>query len=487
MSGTLPRCSLVTCARWESDAITEWIVYHRSIGFDHVYLYCNDDDPQDLYSVLLPFTIGDHPYVTFVHFPYAGVQTQMYKHFLRHFANRAEWFIMLDVDEFVVLRRDGLVSDFLQRFRDFADFVFINWLFFGHSNHKTRAAGSVLLNYTWRERSVNHFTKIFVNARCLDIDQVIATKQTGFWHSWDWFDDTRHKRAVNVLGHDMSGYYQDFPSNARAYLDVGNRQEQLLQTAVINHYAFRSQHDIARRVSRGMAGDFNGQRGFQKVLEEDNQHDFLQQFMQVQDLELCDYWRFLKAKSHLHTIGQPVPGPNLALNKPASQSSVSQWSVGKSPDEDARRVVTGAFSAAHNNHTDAELNPWWMVDLEAVEAVREIRIFNRVDQPLFRARAARFILESSADGQAWLILADRSETPCDFGGTDGHPYIWRSLAPCPARYIRFRLSGGGILHLNAVEVYEHPAPEKRLNVSAYGSLARTIAMAQCREPNKRPP
>ncbi len=46
--------SIAACARWETKNISEWIAYHRAIGFEHIYLYCNDNDPAELYECLLP-------------------------------------------------------------------------------------------------------------------------------------------------------------------------------------------------------------------------------------------------------------------------------------------------------------------------------------------------------------------------------------------------------------------------------------------------
>ena len=45
--------------------IVEWLLYHRTIGFDHVYLYCNDDTPIALHNTVKRFTLGSNPFVTF--------------------------------------------------------------------------------------------------------------------------------------------------------------------------------------------------------------------------------------------------------------------------------------------------------------------------------------------------------------------------------------------------------------------------------------
>lgn len=44
------RVALAAIARWETQYAPEWLTYHRAIGFDHVYLTCNDDDPSALWE-----------------------------------------------------------------------------------------------------------------------------------------------------------------------------------------------------------------------------------------------------------------------------------------------------------------------------------------------------------------------------------------------------------------------------------------------------
>jgi hypothetical protein len=58
------RYAIAACARWEAPYAAEWLAYHRAIGFEHVYLYCNDVDPAELYEAVLPFTQGAEPFVT---------------------------------------------------------------------------------------------------------------------------------------------------------------------------------------------------------------------------------------------------------------------------------------------------------------------------------------------------------------------------------------------------------------------------------------
>ncbi len=117
------RTAIVACARWETDSILEWVTYHRSLGFEHIYVYCNDDDPAELYEKLCPLTDGAAPFVTFLHYALPGLQTAMYKHFLKSMVGEVEWLLFLDIDESVALKRHATIDAFLRDSGSLHDFV----------------------------------------------------------------------------------------------------------------------------------------------------------------------------------------------------------------------------------------------------------------------------------------------------------------------------------------------------------------------------
>jgi hypothetical protein len=410
--------------------------------------------------------------VTFVHFPFVGLQGEMYKHFLRNKIREVDWFIFLDVDEFMVFREDGTVGNFVANRQEHADQIVFNWLIFGNSGFKDRPKGSVLLNYIWRARHLHQFTKVLTRARALDVARYLTDAESGFWHTWNYRAE-KLNRVVNVIGEDMTGYFGKDELAVHAYLHEGNRQERIIASAVIHHYQFRSEDEIARRLRRGTLGDFQGQLAFKAVLDTDSLAAFLVQFSAVEDTALRDYWRYVRDSArNTTTVARPTY-PNIALGKPATQSSISPWSKGKTPEEDAAGVVSGAFSGAANCHTDEEDGPWWQVDLLDTHAIRQIQIFNRVDTELFRRRAGMFALETSLDGANWTIL-HQTETPLSFGGTDGQPLIWSSQTAQAARFVRFRLLTRTLLHIEAVEIYEQPYKVARVQPEDYGLLTERI-------------
>src|ERR1700744_4827562 len=126
------RFSLVACARWEEAQIQEWVEYHRSIGFDHIYLYSNDDDPSALFDAVAAYVHGRDPFVTFQHWPVTGEQIAMYFHFLETFKHQTEWFSFLDIDEFLVLRSLDDIHRFMDDYDINTDCLYFNWMIHGN-------------------------------------------------------------------------------------------------------------------------------------------------------------------------------------------------------------------------------------------------------------------------------------------------------------------------------------------------------------------
>ncbi len=134
-------------------------------------------------------------------------------------------------------------------------------------------------------------------------------------------------------------------------------------------------------------------------------------------------------------------GRNLALGKRTLQSS---WINGRPPertDEAVAGVVTGTASF----HTEADVRPWWMVDLEETVPIEEVRVFNRMD---VRARADGLIVMISDDLHDWREVGRHEGA--SFGGADGHPLVVGVGAS--ARFVRLELPGKEYLHLDQVQV-----------------------------------
>lgn len=111
------------------------------------------------------------------------------------------------------------------------------------------------------------------------------------------------------------------------------------------------------------------------------------------------------------------PVVNLALGKPALQSSVSQYSIGSTAAEDARGANNGSLSCRYGFHTATEVDPWWQVDLEDSFLVYRVVIFNRMD---LADRLRHFSVLGSDDGRGWKALFRRTDDHAF--GRGGEPY-----------------------------------------------------------------
>ncbi|NHN93377.1 glycosyltransferase family 2 protein [Acetobacter sicerae] len=443
------RFSLAACARWEARYISEWLSYHRSIGIEHVYLYCNDDDPAELYQAVLPFLTGNEPFVTFVHYPFQGLQFQMYFHFARNYIHETEWMMFLDIDEFFFIRSGELLGEFIESFPSNMDALYINWCSFGSNGHKTRPVGSVLLNYTKREKTVTPFTKVLIKSKTFPYKEFFENNNHPIQH--DYTGLNKNLICRNTLGEDMAGYYDNFPWSAWGMLNDGDRKFRILDVAFIAHFNIKSDEDFDLRVKRGLHGDYAAEKMWGDKSEEERS-DFHLLTNAVEDYGLHDYWhKYLSDKAWKTSPFPASQWPLISTNcKTLQSSSAHPWGA----EADSQNLINRRPNGRSQAHTEKEEQPWWQIDLGSVNCIQEIRIFNRLDVAL--ERMCHFSLFSSLDGENWNEFYHHN-SPEIFGGIDGTPFIWLSDAGVKARFMRVVVNGEpDYLNLDQVEVYGFP-------------------------------
>lgn len=450
--------ALMTMARWETNYIAEFVAYYRAIGFDHLYLYCNDDDPGDLYTEVAAYVEGPDPFVTFVHYPYQGQQWWMFLHFLRTYKDETEWIALFDVDEFLSLPSATGIHEFMKDRAEGADSIFFHWLYFGHNGFAEPAPGSVLRNYTRREPHLNANTKTMTRTAKIDLElqtDDVRRRPSYILPHHGWTPATsRDMRCRDVLGNDMEHYYGRPDSFERLYGAEGGTAE-VRATAVLHHYAFKSLSAFQRRVDRGVNGEFQDQAIWKARLETGEHLPLLDYANLVEDTTLKRFWeKHLGARASIAAVQPPAGAPLASPGKPALQSSVDP-SAGEDAANNARHAVSGAVTGRHSFCTLNEAEPWWQVDLQGPHTITEVRLYNRLDDLALAERASRFRLSVSLDGGAWRVVFVREDEPT-FGGADGRPFRWIAPPGLAARFLRVTLLGSAPLHLDQVEVYGRP-------------------------------
>lgn len=450
----MQKTSIVACARWESDHIQEWVMYHLFLGFDHIYLYCNDDDPSAMYSEISIFCREKNPKVTFLHYPFQGEQWKMYVHFLENFRGKSDNICFLDIDEFLTIKNHDNINTYMRSMEKVDwDVIFFNWVNFGNNGLKERAEGNVLDLYTKRGEHISHLTKVIVKEKSINID-FLKKNPCPFWHglsAYTYNVFNYNLKNITAFGEDFAAFYEEW---WRLYHidehspEIAEIESKVFESAYVSHFFMKSEADAERRIKRGTSGNFSNQSDWtSKSSASGGIKEFLEKYNAVDDYFLQNLWNsFFVPRPQEYYIA-PARGILISEGCHCLQSSTSEWSRGTDRESDAAGVVNSPADGQHKNHTDFEECPWWQIDLGQVEHVSEIRIFHRLAR---EHELKNYTISGSDNGLEWRMIAQNKNT--SFGGIDGHPLLLKDLDQ-RYRYIRFQLDEPGYLHFDRIEVY----------------------------------
>lgn len=134
----------------------------------------------------------------------------------------------------------------------------------------------------------------------------------------------------------------------------------------------------------------------------------------------------------------PMNYVNVALGKPAYQSSISKWT--------SKIGAAGALKLNSDDdfgfHTECEDQPWWYVDLLCDYPIDKIVLHNR---PGHTARAKSIKVETSIDFINWIKIHEG----CVYfkGGNDANPFVLPLSGYVRARFVRLTLMETRVRHL----------------------------------------
>lgn len=128
--------NIVICAIFKNEApyLKEWIEYHKIIGVEHFYLY-NNNSSDNYEEILRPYVESGE--IDLIDWPQAQGQIPAYRHCMETYRKTAKWIGFIDLDEYVVPRKDVKLGDFLQNFKRVPS-VAIYWKMFGTSGRLNR-------------------------------------------------------------------------------------------------------------------------------------------------------------------------------------------------------------------------------------------------------------------------------------------------------------------------------------------------------------
>lgn len=248
----MPTTSVICAiALQEERYIDEWIHYHLSLGFHHIYVYDNSDD-HSLYH-------KQSDQVTIIHFPGKSLpnkpkQIDAYHSFLHEFGKKHQWAAFIDLDEFIVLKKHDSISSFLFQYQR-CSAVGLNWLMFGTNHCTDYHAEPVTKRFTRCATTLNKHIKSIVQLR----------------YAW-FFNDAHHMMLRSGTTCDTSYQPITGPFHSIESTDI----------ACIHHYYTKSEQEFREKIERGRP-DIIEKRS---LTELDNIHS------QNNDLINTDAWDF---------------------------------------------------------------------------------------------------------------------------------------------------------------------------------------------------
>lgn len=149
--------------------LDEWITYHISLGFKHIFIYDNHDTP----TIDRMFGHKYKSSITIIHWPGHAAQYPAYNHFIKQdYSTQYKWVSFHDIDEFLVIKTTQFQSleDLLEKHCPNGSLSF-NWLMFGSSGLTSYTPQPVTKRFQRCEKMVDQHVKSI--SVITDIDHIV--------------------------------------------------------------------------------------------------------------------------------------------------------------------------------------------------------------------------------------------------------------------------------------------------------------------------
>lgn len=166
--------------RMENSWLEEWIEYHRHVGVERFYMYCDDTDSRVADKILEPYVASGLVVLHHVHemngidqSTNAWRQRDVYKEIIRQTGGKTEWIAMIDLDEFLLPRSCNDMRTLLELYEAFSGLA-VHWSNFGTSGHVRRPPTQInhLLHRAKNDFPRNRFVKSIVRPHLVVSDRI---------------------------------------------------------------------------------------------------------------------------------------------------------------------------------------------------------------------------------------------------------------------------------------------------------------------------
>lgn len=220
--------NVMICAvmRDEEVYVDEWIQYHQLLGFDFVHLFDNSVNGSAKMGYL-PQKYNNFVRVT--HAPGDDIKTKAFSHCAKKYSSSATWAVLLDADEFIVLRKHDSIRNFIRDTATYGGTIALNRYAFGSSGELNYKDAPVLTRFTMRSATPDKVTKSIVFLPdVVRVDPLIVHMKAGV--------PTVDSQGQRITADTAS-------KNSRSSVKIE-------EVAVVNHYYTKSLEEFRRKHSR---------------------------------------------------------------------------------------------------------------------------------------------------------------------------------------------------------------------------------------------
>jgi hypothetical protein len=227
------KISICCIVKNEKDLL-EWLIYHKLIGFDHIYIYDNNDSPINI----------NLDFCTTIRYPGEVQQINAYNHYLNNYKQESEYVCALDADEYVVLHEEDNIKKILEKLPSDHDGFILNWKLF-INNNKKREEGLVFeKNKKWQKNYLKdknrNIIELLYNKAYKTIAKTSSISTITSPHFFNY-----NKKNANVYCGDLLTKVEKI-NNPNYYLHSDPKIS-------INHYYVKSLEELKEKCERGRA------------------------------------------------------------------------------------------------------------------------------------------------------------------------------------------------------------------------------------------
>ena len=164
--------SLCCIAKWENLYIRDFVEYYEKIGFSNITIYDNNEKSDEHFEdVIKDYIDSGFVRIVDVRGMGCGLQMRVYSDFYSRYHNEYDWIAFFDVDEYLLLKKDKTISDYLSRdcFNKF-NCIHVNWVMFDDNDLLRYTPVPVMDRFTrpvYDENNESHNIHIKTIVKCL--------------------------------------------------------------------------------------------------------------------------------------------------------------------------------------------------------------------------------------------------------------------------------------------------------------------------------